>query len=457
MSETLAWPFTILAFLGVMVAITRYGFDRVIQPVCVVLLLLLPVWIRGPFGLAGIGSLAVDLRSGVGAALILGYLLQPVRLDRRFRWLFLDTLMVLYCLSQTVSVFANAGFVPFQPIEQARQFFIPYILGRLFLRDRADIQRSMPYFAACGLMVAVWGVLEAITKINPVPLLFGKSWPLLETAEGFRWGLKRAQGPTNHPIFFGLVLALMLPWMIEAGRAYQRRHGPFWWQFSAWGLAAAAIVTVSRAAQLALLGVGLSDFFFRNPKARLALVAAGCLMLVGFLTYREELIDQLSAFAGEEADLYTFPATIDGVIYPYSGTRHRDLLEIAYADAAAQAGWFGYGMEMEGKLPIDPNLDERFKSIDHQYLLELLHFGQVGVALFLLTGICGLIYLFGVAWGAGRGSVQSSLAGGLFGATLMVFLALRGVAMAEDVVVPLFFTLGIAARLHTWRIEPRRS
>ena len=408
-----------------------------------------PSWIQA---LAGISGLVVGPRTGIAFGLVMSHMLQPVRVGTRFRWMVLDTIVAALCLVMVISVWLNTTFAPLQPLEVLRSIALPYVLGRTFLRRPSDVAEALPWFVGVGVAVACYGIVEALVKVNPLPVALGKSWPLLESAEGFRWGLKRAQGPANHPIYFGLMLAALLPWMLEGVRAYQRRLAPVWWQFAPLALIVAAFVTVSRAAQLSVVGVVVADFFVRKPKWRGPILVSTAVAAISFLAYRAEVIDALSALAGEEENLWLYPAKIEGVVYPYSGTRHRDLLEIAYGRAAESSGWFGYGLELrKADMPVDPLLDERFRSIDHGYLFILLRHGRLGLGLFMAAALLGLVYLATAAfWGPPETRI---LAGGLFGAALMVGLALRGVSMEEDFGWTWLFTLGVGARMFSWTLD----
>src|SRR5262249_55144793 len=156
-------------------------------------------------------------------------------------------------------------------------------------------------------------------------------------SEGYRWGLKRAQAITNHPIYFGLLMALTLPWLLTAARQATRGDGPRWWVAIPALATAAAVVTVSRSGQLAIVLVFAAHLFFRRPgyRARMLFLAlAGGLAIVVF---RTEVLDLLGSYAGEHA-IGQDKVRIYGVEYDYTGTRHRDLLLLAYEEAIDRAG-----------------------------------------------------------------------------------------------------------------------
>jgi hypothetical protein len=114
-------------------------------------------------------------------------------------------------------------------------------------------------------------------------------------------------------------------------------------------------------------------------------VAAGVL----FLLFREQVLDLLGAYAGESETVQD-RVKIYGVEYDYTGTRHRDLLVLAYQDAIDRAGWLGYGTSMQD-MPMDPRMDSRFLSIDFHYLIHFLKYGYLGIATFAAFAIAASI------------------------------------------------------------------
>jgi len=446
MFETLSWPVIVVAALATAIAISQYGYDRVRQPIWLLALLVIPVWFRAP--LPVVSSVVVDARSGVALVLIGAWLLLPGVRTQSFRWMWADTLILALFTTQMLSQWVNELFVPFAPIEMARDLFLPYMMGRLFLASPRDIPRALPALCIAATALSLFGLLEAVGKANPVAELFGKRWDLLETAEGFRWGLKRAQGPFNHPIYMGLVLALILPWTVLAADLARRQLAPRWWLATPFLVTAAAFVTVSRSAQLSVIGVFLALIWFRLPRLRGALAVPAVLLAIPLVMFRQEAIDLLSGFVGEPEAAGAF-VIIEGKEYEYSGTRHRDLLNVVYERAIGDVGWFGYGPAL-AQVPYDPKMEERFRSIDNHYLLQLLRYGYGGLSCFFLLAACGVWYLAREAWDLRL--PHSLLAAGLCGGFLLVFLAMRGVSLESDYGWVWLFTLGVAVRLRVFRL-----
>jgi hypothetical protein len=226
-----------------------------------------------------------------------------------------------------------------------------------------------------------------------------------------------------------------------------RRTAPRWWILVPALIALAALVTVSRSAQIAVLIVFAADLFFRRPAYRLPMAIAAAAIALVFFLFREQVLDLLGAYAGE-TNIGEDIVKIGGVEYEYTGTRHRDLLFIAYKDAIDHAGWFGYGTT-EPDMPKDPDLPVQFESIDDHYLLHYLRYGAVGIGAFLLFAIASAWNLAREAWE--RDGPLSDLAAGLFGAFVAVIIMVRGVALSPDFGFTWLFVAGLAASMRARR------
>ena len=109
----------------------------------------------------------------------------------------------LLFLSIMITLLIKEHMAPLTPFEFARQYLLPYLIGRLFLQRSKDIEDVAPVLSRVLLIVTVLGVLEALIRRNLVNEVFGMRFGLLETGEGDRWGMKRAIGNVRHPISTG--------------------------------------------------------------------------------------------------------------------------------------------------------------------------------------------------------------------------------------------------------------
>ncbi len=403
-------------------------------------LLLLPVWLA-----AGMGALLLDLRTAAAAGVLLGGV--SAWLGKwPSRWLFSDVLVVVLTATQVVSEYKVGIFGTLTVPELIRSWALPYFLGRFFLGSASELQGALRPFCKAMVGLSAFAMFESVTKLHLVNKALGKVYGVLEQGEGYRMGLKRAQGMTDHPIFFGMMLVLFLPWaMTAAGLAKSGRDTPRWWKAVPWLMGGALFGTVSRGPQISALATVYVATFFARPKWRVAMALLAIVGGTAVYTGRELVMDQLQKAIAEE-DEEPIYVNIDGEEELYTGTRHRVLLFKVYAEALANAGLFGYGLQMTG-IDLEESLAQRFGSIDSTYVMFYLQRGYSGVVPFVLLELCTLVQLGGVAW-KGRGPV-AGLAGAMFGAMAAVDVGLFTSWFAPDFGTVWLFLAGFAANLAT--------
>lgn len=402
-------------------------------------LMLVPTWLVKSFG-----SIEMDMRSAVAVAVVAGFLFfqkQPLQL----RWLWLDTFLLLLIASQVISGF-NAGEIrPLTIPEITRRWLPAYVMGRLFFRSVDDLDDILPIASVLVLILSLYAIGESLLRVNIINEILGKHYAVLEASEGYRWGIKRAQGPLNHPIFFGMMLVMLFPWAVEAGRRTRHKAGPRWWillPFLAFG---SVFCTASRGPIIATAFTVYVTLFFRRPKLRIIMLLLVVLGGAGVYYGKQAVIETLSTAVGESEQAVQ-RVVIDGDEYEYTGTKHRLLLYRVYWNAIRDAGLLGYGGRMRN-VPIEEHLVHRFSSIDNHYLLFLLQRGYMGIGLFITVTLCSLVYLAAAAWDPSRR--QAGFAGALFGSMLAVALLLQTVWFAPDFAVIWLFCAGMAGSLHS--------
>ena len=436
MVELMAWLLSAGSFLVTLYLIRTRGFLQGFRPVWLVVLLLLPTWF------VALGTVRIDARSACALAILVGFLMQPVHKLTSHHLYFSDLLVLLLIIAMTLSQFAVHSIAPLAPLDPFREIALPYIAGRLFVRSRRDIESILPTICWVSSILAGLACFEAFSHLNPIEAVLGKPSDLiLDPQEGVRWGLLRATGPQTHPIYLGLTFAMLMPWAIEAAVESWQGRGPLWWRAVPLLVLAGVIATVSRSAQIAVLIVFGAIFFQVFPRHRPALTFVVLALGIAFFAYRDEVILMLSQYAQESkpGDEYV---QINGIFHEYSGTKHRDLLDLVYEEAAEKAGWLGYGTMM-ATLPRDPNMDKRFISIDNHYLMFYLQYGYLGLGLFVCLAASCIWNLLPAALGApdrlGR------LAAGLVGALCGGLIAMRGVWFAPDYSWVWLFCAGLSA------------
>jgi hypothetical protein len=448
--ETLSWACSAGVFLVTLYLIRTRGFLQGGRPAWLAVLLLAPVWFR-----ASTASLVIDPRSACALAILVGLLLEPCDASRRSRWFLSDLAVLLLTLTVLVSQAVARDFALLSPLDQFRAFALPYVVGRLFLRNAGDIETILPSYCWIISILAAYSCFEAVSKINPIETILGRPWHTGESEyDAFRWGLRRAYALETHPIYLGLTFAMLLPFAIEAAICSFQKRGPYWWRFVPLIALAGVMSTVSRAAQLCTLIVLAVMFFHSFPRLRAPILILAAIGGVGFYAARDEVVAWLAQYAEEtrvgETE-YVQISTREGMVWKeYTGTKHRDLLDIVYEEAAAESGWLGYGTALK-KMPRDPDMDVRFKSIDNHYLLFRLQYGWAGLAAFAFLAICLLmnvlpIFLFG------RGA-EGRLAAGLFGALGGGLIAMRSVWFSSDYAWVWLFCGGLSVCVARMRRE----
>lgn len=399
------------------------------------------IWIAKPFG-----SMVIDLRL-VAVLLGIGGMVINAGRDRddgsvRLRPSLSDIVLFMLFICICISQYSVDRLRPLGPAELARKWVFPYIAGRLFIGSSRDLKRVAPLMSGAIMIVCAMALFEATVKINIPNKLLGRRYSVLEAGEGYRWGMKRAQGSMDHPIFFGMALVMSMPWALH-GMELARNGGRKWLKLTPWSLALGLFATVSRGPQICSLMPVVTYFFFRKPRLRLLIIglglAGGLLLFAG----RDQIMGILGKWAGEKHETVTL-IEINGEEYEYTGTMHRILLWKVYREAIEKLPAFGYGMELK-KLPIDEQHANRFGSIDSHYLMFMLQHGYYAMGLFILLGLLGAANASIVA--LKRDHPASALAAGLFGATVSVMANLSSVWFPPDFGGLWLFGIGLASTL----------
>lgn len=399
--------------------------------------MVLPAWLN-----FRIGPIQFEMRSAAAATSFLGFFLFPTA-DAAKRWVLADVLMAILFGMQMVSQYRANDLRIYTIMDVARGWLLPYLMGRWFLGSLQDIRRVLPLLCPMFVFLSVYAIVEAGIKVNPINVALGKTFGLLEQGEGYRMGLKRAQGPLDHPIFFGMMLVMLLPWAIEAARCSREPGARRWWRFVPWLIGGALLATVSRGPQIAAIATLYVTLFFRNPRWRPLIFGLAVSAAISMYVGKEVVQEVLGKMAGEKQEDVTI-IMIDGEPTEYTGTQHRVLLFTVYADALKAAGYFGFGRKLEG-VQLEESIAERFGSIDDHYMLFYLQHGWLGIGMFGVLALCSLYYLARLAWDVNRST--SLFAAVLFGALAGVDVLLVSVWLSPDFGSVWIFCTGLSATL----------
>jgi hypothetical protein len=444
MLDVIVWVTIVASFAVTYHLLEKQGYTRGAWTPFFCVLLLVPAWFEKTVVGAGI-----EPRTACCLAILLVSLMRPMEPGASYRWIFLDTCVVLILLSQLVAELTNYDLRPMMIPDMIRTLVLPYFIGRVLLRSPFDAYDLARTLCLPVVLLSVYAFAESVSHQNPVFDFFPTYTSDLGTSVMFRYGLKRALGMTSHPIYLSLMLSMMLPFLLEIFHRWRLTSTPRWGWAPLWLCLLGIFCTVSRSGQIAAAIILAADLFFRFPRVRPALLV---LLVMGGVTFyfgREDLISALEMASGTEAESITI--VIKGEAVQYNGTRHRDLLHLVYREDVREGGWLGWGFHFLLKIPLDHHIPSQFKSIDDHYLLVQLRYGRLGVTVFLLFAAVGALCLLRVALDPYHPA--RTLAGSLFGAFAAVTLLLRGVSMEGDISFPWLFIAGLGGRFYSMRLD----
>lgn len=437
--------FTIIIVAYMAYVAMREGSDVALRKSFILVALLAPTWLT-----YNVRSIRLDFRivhAIVAAALVI---IAPPRRRILFRPCLIDIAVIGIVVVMCVSQYLCEALAPLTPFDIAFTWLSTYFIGRIFLQAPEDLDKLAPMAARVIAFVCVLAILEALTKHNPLNILLGKTFGILETGEGYRWGMKRAQGNASHPIYNGFQLILFLPIT-----AYLHKWG--WSQpaknwlaiLSPFALGLAVLVTVSRGAQVGFIIAGMVVVFLMYRQLRIPLAITAIVMGTSLYIYRDAVVDTLGRLAGEQNNEVRM-MMIDGEEVEYTGTKHRLLLLQVYREPLAQAGWFGWGGALKG-VEIDEGL-QRFRSIDSHYILFFLQYGRLGLGFFVATMLLVILSTLRMSWHEAK---LRPVAAGLLAGFVALAVSMTSVWFAPDYAAIWLFNAGLACNLRTlWKHKP---
>jgi hypothetical protein len=318
------------------------------------------------------------------------------------------------------------------------EWLIPYFLGRFSVLDVNDWRQLGPVVVGVSAALGGLAVVESTTRVNPFEVVVGDRPEELAPRHAERFGIKRAFGPTTHPIFLGVLLLLLLP-MHALGLASPNSRLSLVLRAGALIVACCgALCTGSRVVILALLGGLWCGSLLAFPRWRTGLAIASVAGVLVGLVFFDRLARAADDATQESRKQLFNSVTIDGERLPHSGTLTRLYLFRLYQPALAQMGPLGYGTERLTGFPADVPFRaedreavELMSMIDNAYLLFLLRFGWLGVLFFTLT--VGIFAAYGVCLAtASRGRIAGQLYSWQAAVLLMVPLILLTVWFSHD-------------------------
>jgi hypothetical protein len=299
--------------------------------------------------------------------------------------------LVIHCLSDWL-----AGTSPIiVPFRAYGEWLIPYFLGRFCVMELGDLRPLSSVALWVLLILGLLCAIEAITGVNLFETLAGNRPLDLSAREAARFGLKRAYGPTIHPIFLGLLLMLLMPWLSLLWLLPLR-----WFQHAAVaGTAAISSISLlwtgSRMVIAGALASVATASFCLLPRYRWPLGIGLVLATVGGWWFAEPIIETVMRASGESRALVYQTVQIDGQALPYSSAMSRLYAFRLYRPALMRAGLFGFGTERCTGFPIRVPLApgnaaalDVMPTVENTYLLLALRLGWLGVTAFVAALSC---------------------------------------------------------------------
>jgi len=375
------WWTLLLGLLAIVLVVLIRSDSRKALGVGMILSLLLPCWVTHSF----FGQ-KIDLR--IAAALVL-LLMVPFDPRRRIDWRFNvgDWAVLAMFFVQVASDSWHDGISMAHCVRAFGEWSLPYIVGRLTIESIDDWKWLTGMTVAAAIFLAALSTTEAISRRNPFSAVFGERPSDQMGKMGIRNGLKRAEGPTRHPIWFGMVQCLLLPWTITAASRSLNGDGPGWWVIapvcSLFGIAGAN----SRGPALVAIIIPYLIGVFYWPRARRPLIAIGAIVLCAGFLLQSQVRTAMEKWEGSRSSKMV---DLDGERQHLTATSYRWLVLSAYRPAIVRAGFLGYGSARTSSFPVNVPLGpdalqtkSYFWSIDNEFLLILLRCGWLGIFTFI--------------------------------------------------------------------------
>ena len=196
-----------IIFVVWIVLFVRRGPAEALAP-ALLLSMAFPVWLKltvfdVPFG----------VRTATAAVTMLAFAVHP----RGRIWsplTVLDLCIALLCGSQILTDVWHDGFSIALPFRAYGEWALPYVAGRYAIRTQQDLVTAAKWATGVVLFLSVLAVIENVTRVNVAEFVFGERPEELAPRNMSRFNLKRAYATAMHPIYFGMILAVLSPWLV---------------------------------------------------------------------------------------------------------------------------------------------------------------------------------------------------------------------------------------------------
>ncbi|MCA9073546.1 MAG: O-antigen ligase family protein [Planctomycetaceae bacterium] len=448
-----AWWGALVLIVSIWAIVLRRSGPYVAFGVAIVLSFLAPGWIEMEFL-----GLPFDVRLSVAIVALTGYGLHP---DSRI-WtpltlpdLVIAAMMTLHIVSDLVV----EGFSWSILLRAYGEWTLPFYAGRYAVRNQQELRKIAPWVMVVLGLLSVEAIIEVLTGINLWEVLFARKAGDFVPDLGRRWGFMRASGTAINPIFYAMILLLLLPW-VSVTYSNPQSRGRRW---------KAAIVTI-------LSVLGMCATISRGPIAGLIIAIASygvirwrplrwivatllTVTVICSVIWPKEVLD-LTRMGVQDQHRNQEVVELDGEELEYSGSLTRILLFRAYSRALRNAGFLGYGTEAVRDFPPNiPHLPRKSEAIylmrhvDNAYVLIGLRFGWLGIATFCLLPLTTFWTAIVLAQTSDLRGVCTWYAAVMAGAAAVLLT----VYFAHDFGFVFLWSCGIVSGLATAAVQSRRG
>ena len=289
---------------------------------------------------------------------------------RRFRFIAIDWLVVVYFVSQIVSGCMTSPSL-MQFLENRAGIIvdlaIPYFIVRMTITTKDEYIKLLKYLLFIAIPLVFPGMYQSVTGNNPVaPLLRHSAWGSLGERTDMRFGIYRANVTFPVHILFGMFFAMtgaLCTGLIYNVRRYRKLY------ITAIAILSMGVVaSVSSAPVLAVLVVCLFiPFFFYRRYAKHVIIALVVMFAVVEIVSNRHFYDVLGELTMNKGTAW-----------------YRSMLiEVAIFQGGMNGHWlFGYGYGIDPGWSAYIDMRSHTDIVNH-YLLILARFGLVSLIPFL--------------------------------------------------------------------------
>jgi hypothetical protein len=331
------------------------------------------------------------------------------------------------------------------------EWAVPYLAGRLAFQRWSDVEQLVPFGVGAATILGLNSIFESISGIHPFEWLHGERPYENMARDTTRWGLYRAWGTRAHPIYFGTIQLMLMPWTAYAAVKAIRNQWSIGWVAALLINIVGILATGSRAPVVAVPLAMFVGIFFTIPKARvpLSVLALGfSVALIIFMPTVEALLKKSEKT--EITKKHSVKIVLDEEQVEYSSYMSRWYAFKLYFPAAVRGGLFGHGTTATRDFPPqvgirieDQKTMKYLRFVDNSYLLVALRFGLVGFLLFTVIAISSLVRIFVRANQPGPDSALLALCTASCMAALLVVIGT--VWLAPDYQFHLFALFGLCS------------